>query len=270
MILTLSSPYMKLPATLKSTFLLITLTSLLFTGCGGVSISMDASSPTNLTGTTQPAPDSNQHTVTSALINPPMSLEELSFHSEVIARVKLLSAEPAVLFISGEPQAAFKFHFEAIEYLKGKRNGKLTVIVLIEWLNDRSVEQEQQRAEYFFKHRDSRWDDREAILFLRPTKLEVDDVDVEYMEFPTRFEYISAKMEQYSISSAHTKAWLPSVHPGHGAVGKGDANALGNAATPELRYFTDLPQSVDAAPSKGSVNAASFISESSIALSGIE
>ena len=216
-------------------------------------------------------------------------MEELVFHSDVIARANLLSAEPVALLsedrisiVSGKPEVVkgeyhpyFRFRFEVLEYLKGEGDDELSVVVYAGPTGDSYVVQEesfeevQHKAEITFSHlRDSSWDDREAIIFLKHSNSQYVGEDSNYMEFTSRWS--SPNIYRYAISSTHTKAWLPSVLPGSGGLGKGEANALSNANAAEPRYLTDVPQSIEVLHSKGLVSTTEFSSDASIALSGIE
>ena len=59
---------------------------------------------------------------------------ELIFHSDIVARVRLLSVDAATRLRCGErPAPFFLFRFRVMEYLKGSGDGELTVRLLAEY-----------------------------------------------------------------------------------------------------------------------------------------
>ena len=235
-------------------------------------------------------PTTNDNPIVQAVpaINPPHSLEELVFHSDVIARANLLMAEPVALLsedsvhiVSGKQEVVkgkfnpyFRFRFEVLEYLKGEGDDELAVVVYAGPTGDAFVvreedfEEVQRNAELTFSHwRDARWDDREALIFLKHSDWNFVGEDSDYMEFASR--YLTPNIHQYAISSAHTKAWLPSALPGSGVLGKGE-NALSRADVAEARYLTEVPRSIETLHASGLVGATAFTSDASVAISGIE
>ena len=235
-----------------------------------------------------PAPDSGWMAQGVFAINPPISMEELTFHSDVIVRANLLSAEPVALLsedwtsiVSGKPEVVkgsynpyFKFRFEVLEYVKGEDSDELAVLVDVGprsdviYVQEESFEEVQRKAELFFSHwRDASWDDREAIIFLKRSNWQFVGDDTDYMEFASRG--FTPSIHQYDINSAHTKAWLPSVLPGIGKTIK-IGKVLGSADAAEPRYLTDVPRSIEMLQANGLVGATAFSSDASIAISGIE
>ncbi len=109
----------------------------------------------------------------------PRSLEELILGSEVIVRARLLDTEQGVETVdyAGEEDdgtwvegtvygVTLEFRYEALEYLKGSGGKELVAVVDGEqyyetWLGARALSQD------ITGRHDTRWDDREAILFLR-------------------------------------------------------------------------------------------------------
>ncbi len=150
----------------------------------------------------------------------PMSLEERIALVDVIARVKLRSVAQTVErrvdydsngVVDREGYvAALEFTFDVLEYLKG--SGGSQIVGLAE---DFEVRYETRlgastMGEDFLSGRDERWDDREAIVFLRnmeeilPSTEEPDRYSLGIL----RFEGYG---ERYTVASRHYQPWLPSA-----------------------------------------------------------
>ena len=202
----------------------------------------------------------------------PTSLEELVFLSDVIARVRLVSADAGVdpVYVQNElmQQAAFAFRFQVLEYLKGSGGGELSVKVPVEsleisWLHYMSADSEEALgiAEFYFaEDRDARWDNREAIVFLKSESAAPGELIVSGTSpnASLRFTDIGdsvSNIYRYSISSDMNKAWLPAT--------TADA-ATGAADSDKARYFTAEPRQ-----SSGAAGA-SASSAPSISLADIE
>ena len=143
-------------------------------------------------------------------------------------------------------QAAFAFRFQVLEYLKGSGGGELSVKVPVDsldtsWLQYMSSDSEEALgiAEAHFAVRDVRWDNREAIVFLKskpapPPKQGASGASVnDSLQF-TDVGASSSNIFRYSISSDMNKTWLPATNAG-GAAGAADSD--------QTRYFTAEPQS---------------------------
>ena len=198
------------------------------------------------------------------------SPEELTFLSDVVARVRLLSASAGVRAYpsrySKHPTPVLVFRFRVIEYLKGSGDAERTVRVLAK--NHRGDDQITihpspspapdanavlRTAQTKLAERDARWDDRDAIVFLRSSPISEESGDY---EFTWRNETASPRLSDYAITSdydnanAPNRAWLPGV-----AV-------AGDAAT-EPRYFTSAPDDqlggavASSAPSSATTSATS-------------
>ena len=190
----------------------------------------------------------------------PTSLEELVFLSDIIARVRLVSAEAGIqpVYVQNElmQQAAFAFRFQALEYLKGSGGGELSVKVPVDsldtsWLQYMSSDSEEALgiAEFHFaEDRDARWDNREAIVFLKSKHAPSSEQGASGASSDNSLQFTdvgasSADIFRYSISSDTNKAWLPAINS--------DA-ASGAADSDQTRYFTAEPQSSGAAGASAS------------------
>ena len=174
------------------------------------------------------------------------SLEERIAGSDVVARVKLVSVAQVVEKLSGyEPMEptrtsyvnALEFKFEVLEYLKGSGGSELTAVAL-DW--DATYETEQAAAAGevdFLGWRDTRWDEREAIVFLgddnplMPSSKQTDRYSLGYLR--------AGDEDRYTIASRHDRPWLPAASAGDsiGALGWA-VSALGIG---EQRFLLEEP-----------------------------
>ena len=165
-------------------------------------------------------------------------------------------------------QAAFAFRFQVLEYLKGSGGGELSVKVPVEsleisWLHYMSADSEEALgiAEFYFaEDRDARWDNREAIVFLKSESAAQGELIVSGTSpnASLRFTDIGdsvSNIYRYSISSDMNKTWLPATNA-NAAAGAADSN--------QMRYFTAEPRQ-----SSGAAGA-SASSAPSISLADIE
>ncbi len=102
----------------------------------------------------------------------PPSLDWQVYSAEIIMRARFSSAKASVeKSRSGELWPKFTYHpkleltFDVIETLKGTSGQQITVTVYDDWWHATEAVA-QSRAEEMLSERDSRWADREAILFL--------------------------------------------------------------------------------------------------------
>ena len=168
-------------------------------------------------------------------------LEERIVRADVIARVKLRSVvQTTERLVLKEPDpddyyfstvesegyvVALEFTFDALEYLKGSGGNELKAVA-----EDRDVIYEKELAastlgEDFLTDRDKRWDDREAIVFLRKTdELPSTEEADRYRLGALRYAY----EEYYTISSRRYQAWLPAAAPSE--VGVSALGAMASAA----------------------------------------
>ena len=174
--------------------------------------------------------------------------------TDVIARVRLLGVEE-VIRSPGENEAYgayMQFKFEALEYLKGGYGrSPIWANVALEEAEGNTEEEARWKAKYYFERRNTRWDDRDAIVFMW---------DNDIQRRPNYFglgRFDSERGESYSLGK-HRK-WLPSTsssgvagasdgeqeflleHPGRGASGaSGASNSTATVSTAQLRQLVSL------------------------------
>ena len=183
---------------------------------------------------TEPAPSVSYSVAAQGATTP----EELAFRSDVVARVRLLSAAAGVRkYPTGDgiaPRPVFVFRFRVIEYLKGSGDDELTVRVLAIDTSSRShyfqsasptpdASAALQTAKARLAERDTRWDGLEAIVFLSPSPL-ANESGV--YEFTTRRSTVG--LHNYAITSDNSNSYVPNRAwlPGGAPSGKATADTV--------------------------------------------
>ena len=172
----------------------------------------------------------------------PTSLEERVLASPVIARVQLDSAtstaESATAFDGSTKHIALlEFSFSVLEYLKGSGADDIVAV----W-ESRPIYDARQEAEAALPAivvaRDTQWDDREAIVFLKSSQTyltSTQETDRYYLTWQHEIDFD----DMYSTASRHDKLWLPaSAAVGATSQGTGD----------QQRFLTDVPPATGTAP----------------------
>ncbi len=178
----------------------------------------------------------------------PASLEERIAGADVIARVRLRSvssgAELRELTRGGPLKhlAALEHRFDVLEYLKGSGDGELLAVVN-ELFDHETAERAAEAGAALLAARDTRWDGREAIIFLWNGLQQSD----RYLlgSIITDWGYFG---DGYTVASPHDKAWLPAASDG-GASGSastsrapGGSGAKASSAGAQ-RFLLDEPGS---------------------------
>ena len=204
------------------------------------------------------------------------SPEELVYFSTVVARVRLLSASAGVRNYppddDRDPAPAFAFRFRVMEYLKGSGDSELTVRVLATDRRDYIIAPNVNAAlalmmaQSRLAERDTRWDDREAVAFLRPSP---NSAEAGAYEFTYRGDW-SPALNDYAVTSDYNnsyvpnRAWLPAVAPDEYAAGKGAP------APSEPRYLAGAPNAQPAQAAGGVGADSASPSTPSISLSDVK
>ena len=151
------------------------------------------------------------------------SLEERIYWSPVIVRVRLDSVSPSVE--SGPTArgirciAVLEFSFTVQEYLKGSGPSNVVAVWNASPLFDTRREA-SDALPAIARARSKRWDDREAIVFLKGSQTHLPSTQKagrfylssqagDYLPFP--------RDDWYSIASRHNKLWLPAESAGGGS-----------------------------------------------------
>ena len=173
----------------------------------------------------------------------PVTLEEMITTSVVIARVSLLSVEPTAEASELHPSVVYvekrststvhvptlTYTFSVHEYLKGgggstiagRTRGWDTNNGCVELLEYETMAEAQAVAPGLLEARDSRWDNREAIIFLRPNN---------WLGIIT----LNDSSERITVAGRHFKAWLPDATP----------SATSTVPDAERRFLLDDPDNL--------------------------
>ena len=199
----------------------------------------------------------------------PTSPEELIFLSEVVARVRLVSVEPDSLLRNGARAPVFAFRFRVTEYLKGSGDDDLTVRTLAEYTSysadydtnspTSDADAALGTAKSMLAQRDSRWDNREALVFLRSSTV---PKETGFYEFVWRFPG-PTRIDHYAVTSADNRAWLPATAPSKDAVADAAIDAALDSSEPH--YLTGEPFDAGQPQARGAVAESVSPPESSVA-----
>ena len=175
-------------------------------------------------------------------------LEELILYADVVARVRLLDVEERIQTPGKREayEAKMLFKFEVLEYLKGGNGSSPSPIwgqVYLEQAEGATEEEARWKAAYYWEHRNTYWDDRDAIVFM----------DILSSNAPSPQHYalggitadLGHALETYSLSAS--KWWLPST----------SAGGVSGASDDEQEFLLEYPRS---GASGASGNSASTVS----------
>ena len=163
------------------------------------------------------------------------SLEERIAGSDVIAMVKLRSVSQVVEHHGYLEEAkaygvALEFTFDVLEYLKGSGGNTLVGVVYDTDAPFNTKLGASMFGENLLAERDTRWDGREAIVFLSdnhpslPSSKKADRYWFGILRFMGE--------DHYTIASPHAKNWLPSASPPSGSAG---------SASTDPSFLLDVP-----------------------------
>ena len=206
----------------------------------------------------------------------PLSMDEMVAYAEVIVHAELESISAATIrpndrvvkyyreergrtspiFIS-----ALEARFRVIEYMKGSGDSRITAVIPYGANRQLYTTREDAlgRAEEWKNARSTRWDDREAMLFLR--KAETATAVENWLVYPAgTYRFVGLEggpvhPYHYSIDNEYTRVWLPSASAPGGASGSSD----------DIRFLTEAPPeeaaSSGAAGASGTAQSAPSISK---------
>ena len=162
-----------------------------------------------------------------------VSIEEQILWDDVVARVRLISVDGAVVVEPGGTyRGALEFRFRVLEYIKGSGGAEIVAVTIDE---DRYDTASAARAAVpgMVATRDTRWDDQEAIVFLG-----------DYHAQNGRTTYLLGGHtvygeDGYTVASRHLKTWLPEA-----ATTTGTGARSTDAA--QKRFLLDAPSDAGA------------------------
>ncbi len=174
----------------------------------------------------------------------PVSLEERTLKSPVIARVRLDSvssaAESGNTYQGTKYIALLEFSFSVEEYLKGSGADDIVAVWAAAPFFDTEKEAEDALPA-IAAARDAQWDSREAIVFLQTSELSLPSTQQAnryYLAWAgTWMNY--GDNDAYSLASRHNRLWLPAA----AAVGEA-SQATGD----QQRFLMAVPPATGTAP----------------------
>ena len=151
------------------------------------------------------------------------SLEEMIAVSPIIVRATFNSVKPvgvrSVFSVVRPPGrewqyngfvGSLEFTFDVIEYLKGRGGSQVRGVAYghdgVRRLVSETAEQAAGLARTLLETRDNRWDDREAIVFLREAPNIGNELDHHWLG---EVSSLQNSQRQVTIASAEARAWLP-------------------------------------------------------------
>ena len=179
------------------------------------------------------------------------TLEERIAGADVIARVRLLSVSGVAERSAGETgyYAALEHRFNVLEYLKGSGGGELVAVGSYSGREYRTSGGASGLAQDLLNRRDTRWDDREAIVFLRDSHSLMSSIQQADRYWLGSITIDTThNIEDYSIASRHAKRWLPAASAGgasgaaSGSRAPGGSGAKASSAGAQ-RFLLEAPTS---------------------------
>ena len=164
------------------------------------------------------------------------SIEEIILESDAIARVELLSNGTSVEQADSTAWIGkLEFRFRVVQYLKGSGPNEITAFVHTIWDTEAQARAslEKQSASH-----DTRWDDRDAIVFLQS------DWDEGLPSLPTAGRYRMGWMwagdneDAYTVASRWSKLWLPAAQSSSAGGNRGRS-----ATASDPLFLLDAPTS---------------------------
>ena len=194
--------------------------ALVLAGCG--------QSPAE-TGTTRTTAESDADGSYHGLV----SIEEQILWDDVVARVRLISVDGAVVVEPGGTyRGALEFRFRVLEYIKGNGGAEVVAVTIDEGRYD-TASAARAAVPGMVATRDTLWDGREAIVFL-----------LDYHDQNGRTTYLLGGHtvygeDGYTVASRHDKRWLPEA---------ATTTVTGARSTDaaEKRFLLDAPSNVGA------------------------
>ena len=147
-----------------------------------------------------------------------LSLEENIVWADVIARARFRSVASVVEQVdipSGDDYyaPALVFTFDVLEYLKG--TGGTQVLAVAYAYDDEYMVQTEEAAREFLPSllasRDTRWDSREAVVFMAKTSRMPSTVN-EANRYFMGFTHFLGPHDGYTVASNHYRVWLPDAN----------------------------------------------------------
>ena len=219
-------------------------------------------------------PSTRDRSITSAFKEPEVdreyrgrpSLDERILEAEIIARARLRSVAAAGAYVAryrADPEGqraylpALDFTFEVLEYLRG--SGDSTLVARAygrtehEPWGEPATEAEAIgiATSTLMAFRDSRWDDREAIVFLRRPITEGEPYLLGELSTDQNKRLNRTLVSKTTVADDWYQSWLPDASSGGGASGV-TKDSRGVKTTMGQRFLLEDPAATSTASSEGS------------------
>ena len=192
---------------------------------------------------TTPSPAAQSGSAAPVGYDGPMSLEERIFASPVIVRVRFKSVSSTVE--SGPaPDGTTKyvslleFSFTVLDYLKGSGPSSIVAVWQSSPVFD-TREEAEAALPAIVAARDTRWDDREAIVFLEHSVSYLSSTQQTGRFFLAWQNGIPPYEDRYSLANRLQKMWLPTETA---------SGASNQSSGDQQRFLLDVPPSTGEAP----------------------
>ena len=164
----------------------------------------------------------------------PTSIEERIVLADVIARVRLISVDGAVVAEPGDfYYGALEFRFRVLEYIKGGGGSEVVAVALAIYEGSGTEAEVRATLSGLVAARDTRWDDSEAIVFLEDY-YDQDGRTTYRLGLNTMFDE-----DAYTVASRRDKRWLPEAPTTTSSMSR-------STDTAEKRFLLDAPSNVGA------------------------
>ena len=175
----------------------------------------------------------------------PTALEERMVRSDVVARVKLVSAAQVVEEAADWPGDgetsyvnALEYTFTVLEYLKGTGGSELKAVAVDLVDNYATKEEAAAGGDDLLGARETRWDDRDAVVFLEDDEPHLPS-SKQANRYLLGFTRDTVGQDYYSIASRHSREWLPAASAT--ASGPSADEASGESGGGEQRFCLARP-----------------------------
>ena len=169
----------------------------------------------------------------------PWSIEEETLRADLIARVQFVEAVVGAEYTTAHPdypgfQPLVEVKFRVLEYLKG--SGPNEIVAVLDYVGQPYTVKADVLVEagVMLARRDTQWDSREAIVFLKDYHEDFDSIGKSGRYWMGNFTHYG--MDGYTIASQFHRYWLPAA-----ATTTSRSRARGSGAGGEQQFLLGLP-----------------------------
>ena len=151
----------------------------------------------------------------------PASVDEMIATSPIVVRATLDRVSPVGLWLNErggfrnvEWVGSLEFTFTVLEYLKGSGGAQIKAVALgWPWRPTQTEAEAVERARALLETRDDRWDDREAVVFMRLPWWTDDPSAASWLGSVGLFSSPHGSRHSITVGDVEFKAWLPDASP---------------------------------------------------------